>query len=165
MAAKRDEYATKQAARYRVLRIVRIVVSIAIGTTIVAAFGGAAEREHADDPALVAKGKAIFRFETFGDETKWSDVLRLHETIRAAVDPTTALSVGLKVDAEALPAAVVDGIKNGSIDLKSPATTHWVTRAADSGANSTWLLTVTDSRSRSMSRRDKSTRARSSKKS
>ena len=123
MAAKRDEYATKQAARYRVLRIVRIVVSIAIGTTIVAAFGGAAEREHADDPALVARGKAIFRFETFGDETKWSDVLRLHETIRAAVDPTTALSVGLKVDAEALPAAVVDGIKNGSIDLKSPATT------------------------------------------
>jgi transposase len=49
--------------------------------------------------------------------------------------------------------------------LKSPATTRWVTRAADSGARSTWLRTVTDSRSRSMSRRDKSTRARSSKKS
>jgi hypothetical protein len=33
------------------------------------------------------------------------------------------LSVGLKVDAEALPPAVVKGIQDGSIDLKSPATT------------------------------------------
>ena len=41
----------------------------------------------------------------------------------AAVDPTTALSVGLKVDAEALPAAVVAGIQDGSVDLHSPATT------------------------------------------
>ena len=37
--------------------------------------------------------------------------------------PTTALSVGLKVDADALPAAVVQGIQNGSVDLTSPATT------------------------------------------
>lgn len=43
--------------------------------------------------------------------------------IRTAVDPVTALSVGLKVDAEALPGAVVAGIKDGSIDLKSPDTT------------------------------------------
>src|SRR6185295_870948 len=49
--------------------------------------------------------------------------LRMHEVIAAAVDPTTALSVGLKVDAEALPAAIVQGIKDGSISLKSPATT------------------------------------------
>jgi mono/diheme cytochrome c family protein len=34
----------------------------------------------------------------------------------------TALSVGLKVDAEALRAAVVEGIRNGSVDLKSPDT-------------------------------------------
>jgi len=49
--------------------------------------------------------------------------LRMHEVVRSAVDPVTALSVGLKVDSEALPAAVVQGIQNGSIDLKSPATT------------------------------------------
>ena len=49
--------------------------------------------------------------------------MRLHEVISTAVDPVTALSVGLKVDAEALPPAVVQGIQNGSIDLKSPATT------------------------------------------
>ncbi len=47
----------------------------------------------------------------------------MHEVISAAVDPVTALSVGLKVDAEALPPAVVDGIKSGTVDLTSPATT------------------------------------------
>ena len=43
--------------------------------------------------------------------------------ISAVVDPVTALPVGLKVDADALLPAVVAGIQNGSIDLKSPATT------------------------------------------
>ena len=75
------------------------------------------------NPALLAEGKNIFRFDTFGDETMWTDTLRMHEVIRTAVDPVTALSVGLKVDADALPAAVVAGIKDGNIDLKSPDTT------------------------------------------
>jgi mono/diheme cytochrome c family protein len=75
------------------------------------------------DPSLAAQGKNIFRFETFGDETFWTDTLRMHEVIRAAVDPVTALSVGLKVDTDSLPAAVVQGIQNGSISLTSPATT------------------------------------------
>ena len=75
------------------------------------------------DPALVAQGQQIFRLDTFGDETQWTDALRLHEVIRSAVDPVTALSVGLKVDAEALPPAVVAGIQDGSISLTSPATT------------------------------------------
>ena len=73
--------------------------------------------------SLIAQGRTIFRLETFGDEAKWTDTLRLHEVIAAAVDPTTALSVGLKVDADALPQEVKDGIVNGSVDLKSPATT------------------------------------------
>lgn len=75
------------------------------------------------DPALVNQGKDIFRYETFGDETTWTDVLKMNEVIEAAVDPTTALSVGLKVDASALPAAVVAGIQNGSISLTDPQTT------------------------------------------
>jgi cytochrome c5 len=74
------------------------------------------------DPALVAAGQQTFRYDTFGDETKWTDTLRLHEAV-SAVDPTTALSVGLKVDAEALPPTVVAGIQDGSIDLKDPETT------------------------------------------
>jgi cytochrome c5/mono/diheme cytochrome c family protein len=75
------------------------------------------------DAATIEQGKQIFRFDTFGDEAQWTDGLRLHEVIPAAVDPVTALSVGLKVDAEALPAAVVKGIQDGSVDLKNPATT------------------------------------------
>jgi hypothetical protein len=75
------------------------------------------------DANLVAQGKNIFRFETFGDETFWTDTLRMHEVIRTAVDPTTALSVGLKVDTDSLPPAIVAGIQNGSISLTDPATT------------------------------------------
>ena len=75
------------------------------------------------DPGLVAAGKDIFRFDTYGDETFWTDTLRIHEVIQTSVDPTTALSVGLKVDAEALPAEVVQGIQSGAISLTDPATT------------------------------------------
>jgi hypothetical protein len=75
------------------------------------------------NPALVAQGKAIFRFDTYGDETFWTDTLRLHEVIRTAVSPTTALSVGLKVDVDALPAEVKAGLEAGTIDLNDPATT------------------------------------------
>ena len=79
-----------------------------------------------DDDAprdLVAEGKQVFRYDTFGDEAKWTDTLHMHEVIAAAVDPTTALSVGLKVDADALPQSVKDGIAAGTVDLKSPTTT------------------------------------------
>lgn len=89
----------------------------------IAGCGGSSSDDSAAQTALVEQGKQIFRFETFGDEAQWTDALRMHEVISAAVDPETALSVGLKVDAEALPPAVVAGIKDGSIDLKSPATT------------------------------------------
>ncbi len=75
------------------------------------------------DPGLAAQGKDIFRFDTYGDESFWTDTLRIHDVITAAVDPTTALSVGLKVDAQALPAEVVQGIQDGSISLTDPATT------------------------------------------
>ena len=72
---------------------------------------------------MAAKGQTIFRYDTFGDESFWTDELRLNEVIQQAVDPTTALGVGLKVDAEALPAEVVSGIQDGSISLTEPATT------------------------------------------
>jgi hypothetical protein len=52
---------------------------------------------------LVNAGQEIFRFDTFGDEQFWTDTLRMHEVVESAVDPMTALKVGLKVDAEALP--------------------------------------------------------------
>ena len=94
---------------------------------VVVALTGCSHRSSQMDPvvdaATIEEGKRTFRFETFGDETQWTDTLRMHEVIRTAVDPTTALSVGLKVDSEALPAAVVQGIQNGSVSLTSPDTT------------------------------------------
>src|SRR5436190_13827512 len=56
-------------------------------------------------------GQQVFRFDTFGDQTFWGDTLRLHEAIEGAalggvgagVSPRTALTVGLKVDIDALP--------------------------------------------------------------
>jgi mono/diheme cytochrome c family protein len=74
-------------------------------------------------PALIQEGRKIFRYDTFGDETFWTDTLRMHEVIRTGVSPNTALSVGLKVDADALPAEVKAGILNETIDLDEPATT------------------------------------------
>ena len=95
--------------------------AIAAAAALTSACGGDDDDDAAArQAALVAQGKQIFRFDTFGDEAKWTDTLRMHEVDRSAVDPTTALAVGLKVDAEALPAAVVQGIQNGSIDLDEP---------------------------------------------
>jgi len=47
----------------------------------------------------------------------------MHEVIEQAVSPNVALSVGLKVDAEAIPPAVAAAIQAGQVDLDSPATT------------------------------------------
>jgi mono/diheme cytochrome c family protein len=68
------------------------------------------------------RGRQIFRFDTFGDEQLWTDVLRMHEVI-ATVPPTKALSVGLKVDAEALPRSLVAAIKAGKVNLDDPVVT------------------------------------------
>jgi mono/diheme cytochrome c family protein len=75
------------------------------------------------DAQLVKQGQQVFRYETFGDESFWTDVLQMNKVIETAVDPTTALSVGLKVDASVIPAAVVAGIQDGSISLTDPQTT------------------------------------------
>ena len=66
----------------------------------------------------VAEGQGIFRFDTFGDEQFWTDTLKLNEVVEKAVDPTTALKVGLKVDADVLPPGILQ-----KVDLTSPATT------------------------------------------
>ena len=73
-------------------------------------------------PLNAHDGQAIFRFDTFGDEQLWTNVLRMHDVL-PSVSPATALAVGLKVDVEALPAAVVDALKAGKVDLNDPAVT------------------------------------------
>src|SRR6476661_734133 len=69
-----------------------------------------------------ADGRAIFRYDTFGDEQLWTNVLRMHEAV-SQVDPATALAVGLKVDVDALPPGVIDGLRAGTVDLHDPTVT------------------------------------------
>jgi phage baseplate assembly protein gpV len=82
--------------------------------------------------ALFEQGKQIFRFDTFGDEDYWGGTLQLHKAIEGAalggvgpgVSPKTALTVaGLKVDVDALPGDLQAKLKQGKVDLDSPATT------------------------------------------
>ena len=79
-----------------------------------------------DDDATeerIAEGREIFRYDTFGDEQNWTDRLRMHEVIEAAISPLTALQLGLKVDVDALPIELQMAILAGGVDLTDPATT------------------------------------------
>jgi len=73
--------------------------------------------------ATLAAGQRVFRFDTFGDEQFWTDTARMHEVVQKSVSPATALKVGLKVDADAIPPDVAAAIKAGKVDLNDPATT------------------------------------------
>ena len=70
-----------------------------------------------------ANGRSIFRFDTFGSEQLWTDVLQMQHVIPESVSPRTALSVGLKVDVAALPQAVVRALRAGQVNLDDPAVT------------------------------------------
>src|SRR5215471_4182369 len=80
---------------------------------------------------MLEDGRQIFRYDTFGSEAFWGDALQLHKAIAGAknggvgggVSPKVALSVGLKVDADALPETLKQQIKDGKVDLDDPATT------------------------------------------
>lgn len=77
------------------------------------------------------RGLQTFRYDTFGDEVFWGDVLQLHQAIQGeqfggvgpGVSPNTALSVGLKVDVDALPRSLQNDLRRGRVDLDDPATT------------------------------------------
>ena len=102
---------------------------------------GACESQSVDAPGqgcakalvqLFEQGKEIFRFDTFGDEDYWGGMLQLHKAVEGAalggvgpgVSPRTALTVaGLKVDVDALPGNLQAKLKQGNVDLDSPATT------------------------------------------
>src|SRR5262245_18498592 len=81
--------------------------------------------------AMIEEGRKIFRYDTFGSEAFWGDALQLHKAIAGeknggvgpGVSPKTALSVGLKVDVDALPEALKKQLKAGKVNLDDPATT------------------------------------------
>jgi len=77
----------------------------------------------ANSQQLITQGRQIFRFDTYGDEAFWGGQLHLHEAINT-LTPRQALALGLKVDSEALPPAVIDAIKRGKVNLDDPAVTR-----------------------------------------
>jgi len=116
----------------------------AAGDEATATADGRLEGRHADDDAaaraavaFVDEGRRTFRHDTFGDEAFWGDTLKLHQAIAGeaqggvdpGISPATALSLGLKVDVDALPAQTIAGLRRGTVDLQSPATTLALLRA------------------------------------
>ncbi len=73
-------------------------------------------------------GQRIFRFDSFGSEAFWGGKLRLHETV-ATLAPSNALALGLKVDVSAVPANVLQRIRQGRLDLGDPANTRALVKA------------------------------------
>jgi hypothetical protein len=117
-----------------------IPLSLVVATLVVASLyaehnkraAAPADRVNQENAERLAdQGRQIFRFDTFGDEDFWGGTLGLHKAIEGAkfggvgpgVSPATALAVGLKVDQDALPLAVVQAIQAGQVDLNDPATT------------------------------------------
>jgi hypothetical protein len=121
--------------------VLLVVAVVLVAYTVQAQNNAAGERREAVsaiDPAIanharqtLENGRRVFRFDTFGSEAFWGETLQLHRAIAGAknggvgdgVSPKTALSVGLKVDVDALPAPLKRGIKDGKVDLDDPATT------------------------------------------
>ena len=72
---------------------------------------------------MMEKGKAVFRFETFGDEVFWTDKLQLHKVIAdkgaggtgEGLSPKKALELGLKVDLDVLPKVLKMQIREGKL--------------------------------------------------
>jgi hypothetical protein len=99
----------------RLLGAASIMFTVALTAALLQA--GAAH-PRAEEP----DGQQIFRFDTFGDEQLWTNVLRMHEVV-ATVDPATALSVGLKVDVDALPSQLTRALRARQVDLTNPMVT------------------------------------------
>ncbi|MGI6553082.1 MAG: hypothetical protein ACOX37_08700 [Bacillota bacterium] len=109
-----------------------IIVAIAFSSGFKEVIGGAgSDSGQADSRRMLEEGKQIFRHDTFGSEDFWGGELRLHEAIKGAglggvgpgVSPEKALSLGLKVDSQALPRSLARKIRDGRVDLQDPSTT------------------------------------------
>jgi mono/diheme cytochrome c family protein len=102
-------------ARNRALLLVAVVALGGIVTYATADPHGEGGGERPPD------GQQIFRHDTFGDEAFWTDQLKMNAVIEDSLDPVTALSLGLKVDADALPAGLLAGLTPAQ--LADPQTT------------------------------------------
>lgn len=90
---------------------------------------GAVVRDHSEQ--MIREGQKVFRFDTFDDQTFWGDALKLHQAIEGTkfggvgpgLSPKAALGLGLKVDVDALPASLIELLKQGKVNLEDPAVT------------------------------------------
>jgi hypothetical protein len=86
---------------------------------------------------LMAEGRKIFRYDSFGSEAFWGDQLQLHKAILRqekggngkGLSARQALQLGLKVDSDKIPQLVGEIVKEGSVSLDNPDTTLELLRA------------------------------------
>lgn len=74
------------------------------------------------DSRMVRAGQEIFRFDDFGNWRFWTDTLELNDAVET-LTPNEALGLGLKVDAQAIPPAVLQAVLANPALLDDPATT------------------------------------------
>jgi hypothetical protein len=91
--------------------------------------------KHASD--MLAEGRKIFRYDSFGSEAFWGDELQLHKAILRqekggigrGLSARRALQLGLKADSDKVPALLLEVLKEGSVGLDDPDTTLELLRA------------------------------------
>ena len=113
------------------------VLCLVVGLALTVLVQGGRSQSTSRDPTadnavnLVTMGRQSFRFDTFGDQAFWGDALKLHQAIEGSglggvgpgVSPKLALTVGLKVDSDALPRNLFEQLQHGKVDLNDPAVT------------------------------------------
>ena len=109
--------------RHLLIALLPVAILITASTqnqTSSSTFFGSADT---NSQSMIQQGRHTFRFDTFGDEAFWGSKLELHRAINN-MTPTQALTVGLKVDSDALPPEVIQAIKDGTVNLNDPTVTR-----------------------------------------
>ena len=109
--------------RHLLIALLPVAILITASTqnqTSSSTFFGSAD---SNSQSMIQQGRHTFRFDTFGDEAFWGGKLELHRAINN-MTPSQALTLGLKVDSDALPPEVIQAIKNGTVNLNDPTVTR-----------------------------------------
>ena len=121
VAARRRRYAAKRRPTLTALGVLGTVLLVTV-LALPASDGNAAKKQvrvPSDGPVEpgtpvkpqlgdAAAGKAVFRFETFGNEGFWTDAIKLPSGMMAAkTTPLQLLELGLGLDADAMDAATL----------------------------------------------------------
>ena len=117
-------------------RTIAAVIAVAVSSLVlmandIARLSRSDKANQRNAVSMFEQGRQVFRFATFDDQTYWGDTLKLHQAIEGGkfggvgpgLSPKAALSVGLKVDVDALPTALIEQLKQGQVNLDDPAVT------------------------------------------